>query len=62
MRRSRIRSVKFPFFWVRARPFALLGALAVNVIMAGCSTVVQENHYFAAFKENSSRVEGDAVA
>ena len=38
----------------RASPREALAAVAAVVAMAGCSTVVQENHYFAAFKDNAS--------
>lgn len=39
---------------LRASPREALAAVATVVAMAGCSTVVQENHYFAAFKDNAS--------
>ncbi len=34
--------------------FAALTALAGTAVLAGCSTVVQENHYFAAYKDNGA--------
>ena len=38
----------------RGTRLKVLAALAATLAVAGCSTVVQENHYFAAFKDNGS--------
>lgn len=38
----------------RVLPYATLTGVVASAVLAGCSTVVQENHYFAAFKDNGA--------